>query len=251
MAEATYQQAFERGVESFKQGQYEQSLLLFTDLIRQNPQRFAPFLNRGTIYLRLSLLSQALADFNRSIELDPRDPSPYFNRAIVRLKENQPIEALSDLYITLSCLYLQKGQQNREIKYITKAISLVENNVYAHVERGKLYKIQGNSLLAENDFSSAIELNPRYSEAYGFRGSLYRDLKREESAARDLARVLALSTDRATSAFKLDPKLKPMNDAVLHQEILVKLKEISEMRVGLSISHAQRSQSLIQEPAIQ
>ena len=148
MAEASYQQSFDRGVESFKQRQYEQSLQLFSDLVGQYPERFAPVLNRGTIYLHLCLLSQALADFNRSIELDPKDASAYYTRAIVRLKENKPADALSDLYIALSCLYLQKGQQTREIKYITKSISLVENNVYAHLERGKLYKIQGNFVMA-------------------------------------------------------------------------------------------------------
>jgi len=71
------------------------------------------------------LLSQALADFDRCVEIDPKDPTSYFNRAIVRLKENRPADALSDLHIALSCLYLQKGQQSREIKYLTKSIWLV------------------------------------------------------------------------------------------------------------------------------
>jgi Tfp pilus assembly protein PilF len=156
-------------------------------------EKYAPYLNRGTIFLQLSLLSQALADFNRAIEIDPRDPTAYYNRAIVRMKENRLEDALSDLFVALSCMYLQKGIQTREIKYLTKAISLVDNNVYAHIERGKLYNIQGNYVLAENDFSSAVELDPSNSEAYALRGSLYRDLKQEENATKDLKQVLALT----------------------------------------------------------
>lgn len=248
MAEIAYQQTFGLAVESFKQRQYEPALQLFSELINKHPDRFAPVLNRGTIYLQLSLLSQALADFDRSIELDPRDPSAYFNRAIVKLKENRPADALSDLYVTLSCLYLLKGQQSRELKYLTKAISLVENNVYAHLERGKLYKIQGNPVLAENDFSSAIELDPTLAEAYALRGSLYNDLKREEAAS-DLKQVLLLESAKRRSDFKLDPQLKFMNDAVLHQEILVKLREISEIKLTVYGSRAESSPTSREAPS--
>lgn len=113
--------------------------------------------------------------------------------------------------------------------------------MFAHLERGKLYKIQGNFVMAENDFSSAIELNPNYSEGYALRGSLYRELKKEVGAASDLKQVLALSVAKSRNEFRLDPQLKPMNDAILYQEILVKFKEIAEFRAGLSVSRGQVS----------
>jgi tetratricopeptide (TPR) repeat protein len=252
MIDSPYQRIFDKGVQQFKGKQSDAAIQSFSDAIALKPERFAPYLNRGTIYLQLNLLSQALSDFNRSIELDPRDPTGYFNRAIVRLKENRPSEALSDLYITLSCLYLQRGESTREIKFLTKAISLVENNVHAYLERGKLYKIKGNNVLAENDFSGAIELDGQNMEAFALRGSLYRDMKQDEASQRDTKVVLALSKEGKKKPLALNPQLKPMNDAQINQEILTKLKEIAEMRNALAAvrvdigGERDRSERLIQ-----
>jgi len=70
--------------------------------------------------------------------------------------------------------------------------------------------------MAENDFSSAVELNPNCSEAYALRGSLYRDLKQEENAANDIKQVLALTAAKHRNDFMLNPQIKPMNESLLH-----------------------------------
>lgn len=108
-----YKEAFENGVEQFRNNDMQKSVDSFSEAIKLCPNRYAAFINRGTIYLQLSLLSQALSDFNSAIAVDPRDAVGYYNRAMVRLRENRPLEALNDLYISLSCLYLQRGRYSR------------------------------------------------------------------------------------------------------------------------------------------
>lgn len=67
MIDSPYQRIFDKGVQQFKGKQSDAAIQSFSDAIALKPERFAPYLNRGTIYLQLNLLSQALSDFNRSI----------------------------------------------------------------------------------------------------------------------------------------------------------------------------------------
>ena len=56
----------------------------------------------------------------------------------------------------------------------------------------------GNLRSAVQDFTTAINLDPQYTDAYTRRGMMYTLLDQEEDARKDFDRAVQLGTDRET-----------------------------------------------------
>ncbi|MFM8296885.1 MAG: tetratricopeptide repeat protein, partial [Microcystis aeruginosa] len=69
-----------------------------------------------------------------------------------------------------------------------------------YLNRGFLYYEQGKSDLALSDYNQAININPRYAEAYGFRGLLYYSRQEREKAIRDLRQAAELFRQQGNAA---------------------------------------------------
>ena len=141
---------FEQAVELTASNRHQEAIEEFTKALEQEPRHFPSLLNRGTIYGLLRLWPLAVDDFAHAIKLEPSDPVGYYNRFVAwaaLLKYNL---ALQDLYCALSLLYVQRAVASQALKYFTRAISLVENNQFAHIERGEYYREGGKDKLALN-----------------------------------------------------------------------------------------------------
>ncbi len=60
------------------------------------------------------------------------------------------------------------------VKLLNKAINLVENNVLAYLKRGNFYRDHNNYVLAENDYTGALEHDTNNIAALSARASLYK-----------------------------------------------------------------------------
>lgn len=87
--------------------------------------------------------------------------------------------ALKELRKALSCLYTVRGFEEKNVKYLNKAISYCEQNARAYLIRGKLNEGKNNKL-AENDYSAAIEYDPKLAEIYQQRALFFRNLNRKD-----------------------------------------------------------------------
>lgn len=84
--------------------------------------------------------------------------------------------------------------------------------------------------MALNDLSTAIDIDRNSSEAYALRSSLYQDMKEKENAEKDMKKVMELSGKTAKNRYEMDPQLKTMSNAQVSQEIMTKIKEITDLR---------------------
>lgn len=74
-------------------------------------------------------------------------------------------------------MYLLKGFEESNVKFLNKAISYCEQNAKAYLFRAKLNEGKNNKL-AENDYSAALEYDENLAEIYQQRALFYRKLNK-------------------------------------------------------------------------
>jgi tetratricopeptide (TPR) repeat protein len=98
--------------------------------------------------------------------------------------------------------YWRKGQYDQAIASHTKAIELDPRYVEAYYNRGIAYRSKGQYDQAIADYTKIIELNPRIAEAYYNRGVAYADGKGQfDQAIADCTKAIELNP-RYTDAYR-------------------------------------------------
>jgi tetratricopeptide (TPR) repeat protein len=99
------------------------------------------------------------------------------------------------LFVSRAEAYDDKGDMDRAIADLNKAIELDPKNVTAFENRGTLFVRSGKPDRAIEDYNEAIRLDPHYAQAYADRGVAY-------YVKGDHARAI----DNYSEAIRLDPK---------------------------------------------
>ena len=94
-------------------------------------------------------------------------------------------------YIDRGVLYRRQGQLQKAIREFDRAIEL-ESSPNVYYGRGITYEKLGDLPRALADFSKAIELSPGFAEAYHKRAGTYAAMRAHEKAIRDFSEVLQL-----------------------------------------------------------
>jgi len=122
--------AYDRGKEFYRIGNYNQAIAEFTEWIQLNPDSSVGYYNRGNAYLGIKDYDRAIADYDKAIELDPKSASAYNGRAWIYA-------------------YHLKKDFNRAISDANQAVNLNPNNAIHFCTRGWAY-------LGNSDYSKAI-----------------------------------------------------------------------------------------------
>jgi tetratricopeptide (TPR) repeat protein len=122
--------------------------------IADYPQDPNGYCYRGICYERLEQLPQALADLERAIALQPGQPVFHHARGRTRQKLGDFAGAVADFNLTIA----RKPQ------------------AAVYDDRAEAYRCLGDRTAALADDDRAIELNPRFINAYFRRGSIYTEL---------------------------------------------------------------------------
>lgn len=100
---------------------------------------------------------------------------------------------------------------SQDVKFLTKAISFVESNYFAYIERGEIYLCQGMETLALNEYSCALEIDPNNTRALCLRASLLRGLGELEKSRKDQEMAISLATSEVVDQPVLKVNLKVMS----------------------------------------
>jgi tetratricopeptide (TPR) repeat protein len=122
--------------------------------IADYPQDPNGYCYRGICYERLEQLPQALADLERAIALQPGQPVFHHARGRTRQKLGDFAGALADFNLTIA----RKPQ------------------AAVYDDRAEAHRCLGDRIAALEDDDRAIELNPRFINAYFRRGLIYTEL---------------------------------------------------------------------------
>jgi len=139
----------------------------------------------------------AIADFNE----------------VIKIYELYPPNVQSASYLSRGLAYSGKGELDKALADMNKAISLQSDNAFAYQNRASVYEKQNELDKAIADYSKALKLNPKFPFPYRGRGLLLLKKGKDTEAEADFAKYL-----------QLNPNGKPALDK--------QIQEIKEKRVA-------------------
>lgn len=89
-----------------------------------------------------------------------------YETAISLIESTPAFAQQADYLLALGRCYLSLQQIEKGISALNQAISLDANQAAAYFERGTAFMIEGKHAQAEKDFRQAIEISPKYEEAW-------------------------------------------------------------------------------------
>ncbi len=101
---------------------------------------------------------------------------------------NNLLESATDYYNRGIVLARDRGRYREALLEFNKAIELDREYVQAYVDRGNVYNALKNWQQANDNYSTAITLEPTHAEAHYNRGLTYYELGEPEAALKDFQR---------------------------------------------------------------
>lgn len=152
-------------------------LALWTDSIKNSPDKARVNANLGRVYGSRGQYDQAIYYLSRAIAISP-DNITYENRGII---------------------YSQKGQGVQALKDMDKSIAMDPGYFPTYMKRSWVYQSQQNYDAAFADLKRAILLNSYYTDAYIERGLLWMQIGRPQEAVKDFTVALGLEPANTTA----------------------------------------------------
>lgn len=169
---------------------YENAAKDITEALRIDPDNADALCDRAALNAMANKISEAMADLDMAIKKNPAAFRAHFQKAMVLQYQKLPDEALTA---------------------VNDAIRLNAGFIPSLVLRGNLHIEKKNFDKAVEDFTAAIQLDPKSIEAYTGRGLAYRRLGKQELAKADAAQVKELQPAPKNTKKKDDKKNETEN----------------------------------------
>jgi len=189
---------FNNAIEEYNAGNYKSSLKHYDAIFQIIPLDTENQLKRGnitkeTILYNSFFASNKMKDNSKSkeylqklIDINFNEPAIYVQMSIILIEEEKMEKALEYLALgresfeedqglinTQINLYIQLGRTTELIGKLGEAIALDEENELLYFNRGTIYDQKGDIENAEQDYLTALELNPSAFGANYNLGALY------------------------------------------------------------------------------
>jgi len=129
--------------------------------------------DKGVEYAVQGKFPRAKEEFEKALRVDPfYGPADYSLKTIKDVIE-QKINRETAIHSFKGAFYANKDQYDKAIREYTKAIEINPKFADAYNNRGNAYGEKGQYDQAIRDYTKAIEVNPKYAEAYDNRGFTY------------------------------------------------------------------------------
>jgi tetratricopeptide (TPR) repeat protein len=164
---------------------------------------------RGDVYTRLRQYDKALADYSKAVELDPKNDKAWaaqgdaytqlkqYDKAIAVLNkamERYGMESLA-IWINRGNAYFGLKQYDKALADYTTAVELAPKFALPFSNRGDAYTQLKQYDKAFADLNRAIELDPKFARAWSNRGNAYLSLEQYDKAIADCTRAIELDPE--------------------------------------------------------
>ncbi len=153
-----------------EEGRYDEAIVYYSKAIEVKPDLVEAYNNRATLYNATRQYDLALSDFSYAIQLNPQFALLYYNRGN---------------------LFASFEKWTEAIESYTRAIEL-EGTPEAYLNRGLIYRTQGQCENAIADFTHILNLEPRRADVYLQRAICYEILGNNSSASEDVLKAQQL-----------------------------------------------------------
>lgn len=167
---------YKKAVEMAK-SDFAKAIELLTNAIEINPRYSEAFIRRAEYYLKTFEFDDALEDLEEAIRINKNAYEAYaLNGFILAYEKESHEKGLNDINRAIRI--------NREFApaYLYRAFITVQNQNVKEV-----------FLSAKTDLDVALKLNPKYCEAYYFRGCIHHFNEQYDKAIEDLTKALELN----------------------------------------------------------
>ena len=125
-------------------GQYDDAIVLYKEVIERNPAYWVASNNLGCTYMKMGDFQNAEIYLIRGIEIRPTEPRQYLNLSVT-------LQELARL-----------DEAERAIRY---AIELKPDGFGFHYQLGDVLNAQGNLQAALDEFKIEVNNNPKFAQA--------------------------------------------------------------------------------------
>jgi tetratricopeptide (TPR) repeat protein len=222
-----------------KQKHYEQATLLYQKAIELDPELAYPYDSLGNLYQELKLYDQAITAYQSAIELDAKFPAPYNGLGIVYSHQNcyeeattafnQAIElnpGYSAAYNNLGIIHVYEKEYEKAIVIFHKALELSADKGLSYQIGTIFYNLSiayaNLSIACNNQDASvqaflarkkAIELNPKYKDAFQISGNIH--AWQVNSERKDNSCLDSTASTRAIAMDDIDEGIAELGDSKL------------------------------------
>jgi tetratricopeptide (TPR) repeat protein len=170
---------FEKGVSADKDGKTDEAIAHYQKAIGSSPDFCPAHNNLGSAYLSRQQFADAQSQFEAAVKANQNDPEAHFNLANVLLltKHYDP-----------ATLEIEEGLKRQP------------NSAFGQFLRGTLYSHTDRPELAEKSLQTAVDLDPKMSQAYLQLVNLYVQQRRTSDAINELQAYLKVFPDAPFSA---------------------------------------------------
>jgi tetratricopeptide (TPR) repeat protein len=188
-----------------KNGDSELALQECNLALKDNPEEYESYNNRGMLYLGLNKLDLAYEDFSNAIKYKQNYYTALVNRANVCLNTNRYQQAIADLntaeeskqddyalYYNRGLAYERISKLQLTLKDLLKAQELNPNDVAVLSDLGRIEIATNKYADSEVHLSKAIALEPNYAAAYYFRSFLHAANNNNALALKDALKAQGL-----------------------------------------------------------
>jgi tetratricopeptide (TPR) repeat protein len=124
-------------------------LIRLTNDVVRNPKSVKPLLARAGYYVNQEMFNEALQDVNKALALDVKD---------------------SEVYVTLSDVYLYSGKIQRALDALKKAAALSPGNAEIDVKTARIFLTMSDYKQTFNYLREALKKDPENAEAFFISG---------------------------------------------------------------------------------
>lgn len=162
-------------------GELNQAVELYTRAIKQNPDNFAAYLNRGVLWERLPVKDNKERKKNRQ-----RAEQDYLQ--VMEINGNN-----AEAYNNLGALYIDMGRNLDAVDMLSSALMLEPRYFTARMNRAIAFYRLGRTIEALDDFNKAARLRPRNQLLLLNRALAFYDMGQYENAVEDLTYLISLN----------------------------------------------------------
>jgi tetratricopeptide (TPR) repeat protein len=185
---------YKSGKDFYEAGNYKDAIAQYDQWIKEDPDNAKAYLSRAKAYQKLGEKQKAAEDYNRAGAFN--DDESVFMKAARLYMEIDSYEKAAEMANKAIALdeKLQEAYKLRIQALITleryadalfmsnKLISLDSKNAINHYWHGYIADKMGSYKIAEKDFRKAIEISPKYIEAYVALGDVLHKMEKYDQA---------------------------------------------------------------------
>jgi tetratricopeptide (TPR) repeat protein len=165
---------------------WQNSEVLWSDVISKFPDESMPYFNRGNHYMQLGMNDLALADYTECIAKDAGHWEAYTNRGVVYTKNKQYQKAIDDFdsansinpghvkpLINRANAYKELGDYSKALEDYSEVLKMQPDNYSVKAQRASLFIVTGDSALAVKEIGRLNQQTPGNSTTVKLQADLH------------------------------------------------------------------------------